>query len=61
MEELGLSSQSLKAEIYRQNSGSIDSHNETIERLEDRRRRVQADIEALQAARPVDQAPVIEG
>ena len=61
MEELGLSSQSLKAEIYRQNSGSIDSHNETIEKLEDRRRRVQADIEALQAARPVDQAPVIEG
>ena len=61
MEELGLSSQSLKAEIYRQNSGSIDNHNETIEKLEDRCRRVQADIAALQAARPVDQAPVIEG
>lgn len=59
--QLGLSSQSLKAEIYRQYSGWVDRHNEAIEKLEERRRRVQADIEALQSARPVNQAPVIEG
>ncbi|MGB5212174.1 MAG: hypothetical protein WBN88_00815, partial [Anderseniella sp.] len=59
--QLGLSSQSLKADIYRQYSGWVDRHNEAIEKLEERRRRVQADIEALQSARPVNQAPVIEG
>ena len=59
--ELGMNSSSLLAETYRRNSVWIDRHNETIEKFEDRRRRVQADIEALQAARPVNQAPVIEG